>query len=124
MKKTLPKIRISWMLLTLFISIIFLVSCGSGVTVPSKALIGKWSGGPCTAQYFTLYGDPLKQIEFTSGGTYIWNNALGGPYSLIDNQRVGLTYSGASVVYTFSISGDTLTLTNSSGDNCVLNRTS
>src|SRR2546421_7027918 len=149
-KTSFPKLRRSWILVSLLIFTLFLVSCGSGiasstssnnaptptistptvaqptqpVSQPGSSLVGAWSGGPCTAQYFTLYEDPLRQIEFTPNGTFIWNNGTAGQYSLLDSQRLELTISGVSEVYRFSILGSTLTLLNSSGDSCILNRTS
>ncbi len=101
-----------------------LIGCGSQTNNP---LVGKWATKEA-CKGFTLYDASLQQIEFLNDGkndgTFIWNGGASGIYALVDEHHYKLTVSGYSQVYGFSITGNTLTITNSTDDSCVLNQTS
>lgn len=105
--------------------VLLVVGCGSGITSgsqPSNAIVGKWIG-PCNNQNsdFTYYGAHLKQIEFLTDGTFIWDGNA-GTYSILPDSRVKIAFPVAQVVYGFSVSGNTLTFTSVSGTTCNLTR--
>ena len=99
--------------------VLLVVGCGSESSQPgsqsNQALVGKWTG-QCNIQ-----NGAFKQIEFLADGTLIVEG-VAGTYSFVDSQRVKLQTQFLAVIYSFSVSGDTLTLSDTQGKSCTLQR--
>src|SRR5437763_273585 len=108
---------------------LILVGCGSGTNLSSQsnqnspqlnpAILGRWTG-QCA---FPNVSSSFKQAEFLSDGTVILDGES-GKFSPLDAQRINIQYGAAGVVFTYSVSGNTLMLTDYSGTSCTLNRIS
>ena len=91
--------------------LILSISCVAQPTTigssPASVIVGKWQqqGAPSSVN-----------IEFLKDGTYKMDYAgMSGQYFLPDDTHIKLLGPNYSVTYVFSISGDTLTLTNVNG---------
>lgn len=100
--------------------VFLLVGCGSEGSSGSQvnqAILGKWTGQCSFPKSYSAF----KQAEFLAGGTVILDGQS-GQYSSVDNQRIKIQYGSYGVVFTYSVAGGTLTLTDYSGTSCTLNR--
>ncbi len=79
-----------------------------------SGLVGAWQQAPDQADY--TWGLLFTRIEFLGDGTFILNvmNAA-GQYSFPDPTHLKLASPGSALMYGFSLSGDTLTLTDADG---------
>lgn len=96
-----------------FIQIVFLaivIWCSLVATTAAESgILGKWSGnGSCVWN-----GATTKSVEFLENGTAIiaMPDERAFPWSQIDDKRISVTGPWGSVIFTFSIEGNSLNLT-------------
>lgn len=120
-------------LIVILLGIVFLSATLSITSCTSKSsLVGKWERLPLPTP--TPGGDDWglgalfsglseiflpDQVEFFDDGKYASDNPMsflpGGEWKVVENNRIRLSTVQGIVVFTFSIDGDILTLTNDEG---------
>jgi hypothetical protein len=92
--------------------VLLLAGCGS----EANTLVGKWAGD-CHLQ-----GGAFKQVDFSDDGSTVILDGRTGKYSLLDTSRVELVYPSGSITDNFSMSSNTLILSDPVGNSCTLQR--
>jgi len=121
MKRAGSRVKLIFVIVTLMV----LVGCKS----PQAQIVGRWHSTHLVAQNAFSVSMSLalaNDIEFFQDGTYSASytigtqtmGGIGGKYAVLDGQRVRIDYGGTGAlinVYTYTLSGNSLTLTDGQG---------
>ncbi len=99
--------------------VLLIAGCGSGIQTNSslsQAVIGNWTGDCSKLQ--PQFGN-FQKVEFFADGTISISGGAAN-YSFPDDHHIKLASGYSGVVYNFSMSGNTITLSDTVGGFCTL----